>query len=151
MMISMLKEAFSYFKILNSEDPLLNVTWVEEFEEIQVHIMGKIQLEVLKELMASRFNIDVEFGPCKILYKETINTEVIGSGHFEPLRHYAEVHFKIQPAERNSKITFESKCHVDNLNIGHQNLIKTHVFERNHKGILTGSPITDIKITLIKG
>ena len=145
------KDVLKFFRILEGEDPALNVEYSELLKEIQVHIMGKIQLEVLKELMASRFNIDVEFGPCKILYKETINTEVIGSGHFEPLRHYAEVHFKIQPAERNSKITFESKCHVDNLNIGHQNLIKTHVFERNHKGILTGSPITDIKITLING
>ena len=145
------KDVLKFFKILEGEDPALNVEYSELLKEIQVHIMGKIQLEVLKELMSSRFNIDVEFGPCKILYKETINTEVIGSGHFEPLRHYAEVHLKMQPSERNSKITFESKCHVDNLNIGHQNLIKTHVFERNHKGILTGSPITDIKITLING
>ena len=145
------KDVLKFFKILEGEDPALNVEYSELLKEIQVHIMGKIQLEVLKELMSSRFNIDVEFGPCKILYKETINTEVIGSGHFEPLRHYAEVHLKMQPSERNSKITFESRCHVDNLNIGHQNLIKTHVFERNHKGILTGSPITDIKITLING
>lgn len=145
------KDVLKFFKILEGEDPALNVEYSELLKEIQVHIMGKIQLEVLKELMSSRFNIDVEFGPCKILYKETVNTEVIGSGHFEPLRHYAEVHLKMQPSERNSKITFESKCHVDNLNIGHQNLIKTHVFERNHKGILTGSPITDIKITLING
>lgn len=145
------KDVLKFFKILEGEDPALNVEYSELLKEIQVHIMGKIQLEVLKELMSSRFNIDVEFGPCKILYKETINTEVIGSGHFEPLRHYAEVHLKMEPSERNSKITFESKCHVDNLNIGHQNLVKTHVFERNHKGILTGSPITDIKITLING
>ena len=145
------KDVLKFFRILEGEDPALNVEYSEMLKEIQVHIMGKIQLEVLKELMSSRFNIDVEFGPCKILYKETINTEIIGSGHFEPLRHYAEVHLKMQPAERNSKITFENKCHVDNLNMGHQNLIKTHVFERNHKGILTGSPITDIKITLING
>ncbi len=86
------KEVFNYFKILNSEDPLLNVTWIEEFEEINVHIMGRIQTEILKEIVKERFNLDIEFGPCNILYKETIKEKAIGSGHFEPLRHYAEVH-----------------------------------------------------------
>ena len=113
--------------------------------------MGKIQLEVLKEEIERRFNLDVDFGPCKILYKETIRGSVLGSGHFEPLRHYAEVHLKLEEGERNSGISFESKCHVDNLTIGHQNLIKTHIFEREHHGLLTGSPVTDLKITLLTG
>ncbi|MDU4939094.1 MAG: TetM/TetW/TetO/TetS family tetracycline resistance ribosomal protection protein [Clostridium sp.] len=145
------KEVFSYFKILNSEDPLLNVTWVEEFEEINVHIMGRIQTEVLKEIVKERFNLDIEFGPCNILYKETIKEKAIGSGHFEPLRHYAEVHLLMEPNNRDKGITFENKCHSDNLNIGQMNLVKTHVFEREHRGILTGSPITDIKFTLLTG
>lgn len=145
------KEVFSYFKILNSEDPSLNVTWVEEFEEINVHIMGKIQIEILKQIVKERFNLDIEFGPCNILYKETIREKVIGSGHFEPLRHYAEVHLRMKPGERNSGITFNNKCHTDNLTIGQMNLIKTHIFEREHKGILTGSPITDINFTLLTG
>lgn len=145
------KDVLKYFRILESEDPALNVEYCEPLQEIQVHIMGKIQLEILKEIAFSRFHLDVDFGPCKILYKETISREAIGCGHFEPLRHYAEVHIKIEPIERNSNILFESKCHVDNLNIGHQNLIRTHVFERKHKGILTGSQLTDVKITLING
>jgi len=145
------KDILKYFRILESEDPALNVEYREVLQEIQVHIMGKIQLEILKEIAFSRFQLKVDFGPCKILYKETINRETIGSGHFEPLRHYAEVRLKIEPAERNKGIFFESECHVDNLNIGHQNLIRTHVFERKHKGILTGSQLTDVKITLING
>jgi small GTP-binding protein len=145
------KDVLSIFKILDEEDPSLNVIWNEALQEIHLHIMGKIQIEVLKEVLANRFNLNIEFGPCKILYKETINTTVIGSGHFEPLRHYAEVHLKLEPGERNSGIVFESICNIDNLNIGHQNLVKTHIFEREHHGILTGSPLTDIKVTLLTG
>lgn len=145
------KDVLKIFMILDEEDPCLKVVWNEDLKEIHIHIMGKIQLEVLKEVLKERFALDVEFGPCKILYKETIANAVIGSGHFEPLRHYAEAHLYMEPGERNSGITFESKCHVDDLSIGYQNLIKTHVFEKEHKGILTGYPITDIKITLING
>ena len=146
-----IKDALKYFKILNEEDPSLNVFWNESLQEIQVHIMGKIQLEVLKEVVLERFNLDIDFGECKILYKETIKNTVIGSGHFEPLRHYAEVRLLMEPLKRGEGITFESKCHTDNLSYGFQNLVKTHVFEKEHKGILTGSPITDIKITLLTG
>ena len=146
-----IKDALKYFKILNEEDPSLNVFWNEALQEIQVHIMGKIQLEVLKEVALERFNLDIDFGECKILYKETIKNTVIGSGHFEPLRHYAEVRLLMEPLKRGEGITFESKCHTDNLSYGLQNLVKTHVFEKEHKGILTGSPITDIKITLLTG
>ena len=145
------KEVLGYFKILDAEDPSLNVLWNEKLEEIHVHIMGKIQLEVLKEVAKERFNLDVEFGPCKILYKETINSEVKGYGHFEPLKHYAEVHLKLEPIARNSGLDFENKCHADHLTTGHMNLVKTHIFEREHNGILTGSPITDIKVTLLTG
>lgn len=148
---SNVREVLGYFKILESEDPALNVKWNEALQEIHVHIMGKIQLEVLKELAKERFNLKVEFGPCQILYKETIGEKTIGCGHFEPLRHYAEVHLKLEPMSRNSGITFENKCHADDLTIGNQNLIKNHIFEREHHGLLTGSSITDIKITLLTG
>ena len=145
------KDVLRYFKILESEDPSLNIIWDEKFQEIQVYIMGVIQLEVLKNLMEERFNISIDFGPCEILYKETILDTVIGYGHFEPLKHYCEVHLKLEASEPNSGITFESTCHTDDLTIGNQNLVKTHIFEKDHHGILTGSPITDIKITLLTG
>ncbi|QGU94572.1 GTP-binding protein [Clostridium bovifaecis] len=145
------RDVLSYFKILEVEDPALNILWNEPLQEIQVHIMGTIQLEVLKELILERFNFSVDFGPCEILYKETILAETIGYGHFEPLGHYAEVHLKLEPGERNSGIFFESICHTDDLTIGNQNLVHTHIYEREHHGILTGSPITDLKVTLITG
>ena len=113
--------------------------------------MGKIQLEILKAIVKNRFNMDVEFGPCEILYKETIESETIGYGHFEPLGHYAEVHLRITPSDRNSGISFDSTAHVDDLILGHQNLVKTHIFEKDHKGILGGYPLTDVNITLLTG
>ena len=145
------KDVLNYFKILEEEDPALNVIWHEKLKEIEIHIMGKIQLEVLKEIVKDRFNLKVEFGPCEILYKETIARETIGCGHFEPLRHYAEVHLKLEPSERNSGIVFSSECSLENLEINYQRLIRTHIFEREHRGILTGSSVTDLKITLING
>lgn len=146
-----IKDVLKNFRILEAEDPSLNIIWNEDLKEIQVNIMGVIQLEVLKEVVKDRFNLNIEFGPCEILYKETINNSGDGYGHFEPLGHYSEVHLKLEPLERNSGILFENKCHADYLTIGNQNLIKTHIFEREHNGILTGSPITDIKITLMTG
>ncbi|MDU5110208.1 MAG: TetM/TetW/TetO/TetS family tetracycline resistance ribosomal protection protein [Clostridium sp.] len=145
------KDILRYFRILESEDPALNVNWNEALQEIQVSIMGKIQLEVLKEVVEERFNLKVDFGPCEIMYKETIGNISYGYGHFEPLKHYAEVHLKLEPNNRGEGITFENKCHADDLTTGHQNLIKTHIFERDHHGLLTGSPITDIKFTLLTG
>lgn len=145
------KEVFSWFKILEGEENTLSVTWDEKLKEIHVSIMGKVQLEVLKEVLENRFSCHIEFGTPEILYKETLNEEVIGYGHFEPLGHYSEVHLKIEPLGRNSGIVFESRCHTDDLTIGNQNLVKTHIFECEHRGILTGSPITDLKITLLKG
>jgi ribosomal protection tetracycline resistance protein len=145
------KEVLRYFRILENEDPALNVLWNETLQEIQVSIMGKIQLEVIKEIALERFNLKIEFGPCEIMYRETIENKTYGYGHFEPLKHYAEGHLKIEPNKRGEGITFENKCHADDLTTGNQNLIKTHIFERNHHGLLTGSPITDIKVTLLTG
>ena len=144
-------DVLKVFKVLESEDDSLNVVWDEALKEMHISIMGKIQLEVLKEVLLDRFNLYIDFGNPEILYKETINGEALGCGHFEPLGHYSEVHLKIEEGERGSGITFYNKCHVDDLSIGNQNLIKTHIFEREHKGILTGSPITDLKITLLTG
>lgn len=145
------KDILNCFKILEEEDPALNVVWDEKLHEIEVHIMGVIQIEVLKQLVMERFNISVDFGPCEILYKETILEGTIGYGHFEPLRHYAEVHLRLEPGPRNSGITFYNECAAEDITTGNQNLIRTHIFEREHHGILTGSPVTDIKVTLLTG
>ncbi|MFD2680319.1 GTP-binding protein [Bacillus seohaeanensis] len=146
-----MKEALHYFKILDAEDPSLNVTWEESLQEIHIHVMGKIQLEVLEQLVKERFHLNVAFDNPEILYKETIDTEVVGYGHFEPLGHYAEVHLKLEPGERNNGITFTNNCHADDLTVGNQNLIRHHLFERKHRGLLTGSPLTDVKVTLLTG
>ena len=146
-----IREVLGYFKVLEAEDPALNIIWNEALQEIHVHIMGKIQLEVLKDIALERFSLKIEFGPCQILYKETIAEKTIGCGHFEPLRHYAEVHLKLEPLPRNSGIVFENKCHTDNLTVGQQNLVRTHIFESEHHGLLTGSCLTDIKVTLLTG
>lgn len=145
------KEVLSIFQILQNEEPSLNIVWNENLKEIQVNIMGKIQLEVLKEILKSRFDLNIDFGKSEILYKETVKERTIGYGHFEPLGHYAEVHLCIEPGLRNSGIKFKSIAHTDNLAQGHQNLVKTHIFEKEHSGILCGYPITDIEVTLITG
>ncbi|MGY5266691.1 GTP-binding protein [Paraclostridium bifermentans] len=145
------KEVLSIFQILQNEEPSLNIVWNENLKEIQVNIMGKIQLEVLKEILKSRFGLNIDFGKSEILYKETVKERTIGYGHFEPLGHYAEVHLCIEPVVRNSGIKFKSIAHTDNLTQGHQNLVKTHIFEKEHSGILCGYPVTDIEVTLING
>ncbi|WP_075980746.1 GTP-binding protein [Bacillus massilinigeriensis] len=145
------KEVLKYFRMLEAEDPSLNVTWEERLQKIYLHVMGKIQLEVLEQILLDRFQLKVTFGQPEILYKETIESEVTGYGHFEPLRHYAEAHLKIEPGIRDGGIVFENQCHTDHLPVGIQNLIKQHIFEREHHGILTGSPLTDVKITLLTG
>ncbi|MGG5461534.1 GTP-binding protein [Clostridium sp. B9] len=145
------KDVLGWFRILESEDKSLRVTWDERLKEIHVNIMGQVQIEVLKEVVKSRFNEEVEFGTPEILYKETIGESLIGYGHFEPLGHYSEVHLKLEPSTRNSGISFENKCHADHLTTGNQNLIRTHIFECEHRGILTGSPITDMNIILLTG
>lgn len=145
------KEVLRCFKVLDAEDPSLHVIWNEQAQEIHVHVMGIIQLEVLKQIVNDRFGFDVSFGDPKILYKETTRATVNGYGHFEPLKHYAEVHLKIEPAERNSGIAFANICHANDLSVGNQNLVRTHLFERPHHGLLTGSALTDVKITLLTG
>lgn len=138
-------------RLLEEEDPMLMVEWEEELRDISLQIMGPIQLEILKELISERFSYSVDFGPCNILYKETIASPVKGYGHFEPLRHYAEVHLLLEPAKKGSGITFHSRCHVDQLSLNYQRLIGSHVLEKEHRGILTGSPVTDLSITLLAG
>ncbi len=139
------------FHVLQEEEPALGVTWEESLRQLKVNIMGKIQLEVLKQVILERFQISISFGKPEIIYMETIAEPVTGYGHFEPLRHYAEVALRIEPGERGKGILFESQCHVDRLGINYQNLIRTHVFEAVHKGILTGSELTDVKIILMDG
>jgi len=146
-----MKEALRCFRLLDAEDPSLHVTWEERTQQIHIHVMGTIQLEVLKQLIKDRFQFDVSFANPEIIYKETIETKVTGYGHFEPLGHYAEVHLALEPGDRNSGITFENKCHANDITIGNQNLVRHHLFEREHNGILTGSAITDIKVTLLTG
>lgn len=146
-----IKDALKYFQLLDIEDPSLNVLWEERIQEIHIHVMGAIQLEILKQLILERFHFEVDFEEPQILYKETIDSTVIGYGHFEPLKHYAEVHLKIEPAGRNSGITFDNVCHANDLSIGNQNLVKHHLLEKAHNGLLTGSPLTDLKVTLLTG
>lgn len=145
------KEVLKSFRLLDAEDPSLQVYWDEYFQEVQVHVMGVIQLEVLVQIVKERFHFDVMFGEPKILYKETIETAVKGYGHFEPLKHYAEVHLLIEPAERGSGVTFHNICHANDLSIGNQNLVQHHLLEKSHHGLLTGSALTDVKITLLTG
>ncbi|MCU6710173.1 TetM/TetW/TetO/TetS family tetracycline resistance ribosomal protection protein [Paenibacillus sp. J5C_2022] len=146
-----IQEVLGTFRILHAEDPSLNVVWDEHLQEIHIRVMGLIQLEVLELLVKERFGQVISFGQPEILYKETVQSAVTGYGHFEPLRHYAEVHLLLEPGERGSGIQFTSTCHPDDLHYSYQNLIGTHLDEREHNGLLTGMPITDIKITLIKG
>ena len=136
---------------LEEEDPALNVSFVESTGGIDVNVMGPIQLEVLKQLMQDRFGIPVEFGRLRVMYMETIAAPAIGIGHYEPLRHYAEVQLRLSPGPRGSGITFESRCHVDELALNWQRLIETHVFEKAHKGVLTGARLTDVKVELLHG
>lgn len=138
-------------RILESEDPMLQVSFIKETENILISVMGKIQLEVLEQVIKSRFGITVYFEKPQVEYKETIKSAVTGYGHFEPLRHYAEVQLSLEPTARGSGISFESQCHVDNLILNYQKTIKSHVSEKVHRGVLTGSPITDIRIVLKDG
>ena len=141
---------FRTLKMLEEEEPQL-LAESREDQSLVVSVIGKIQLEVLTQVLKNRFGIEAVFAPPKVLYRETIASEVMGFGHYEPLRHYAEVHLRLEPAKRDSGISFASECHVDTLAIQYQNLVRTHVFERVHKGILTGSPLTDIRIVLTAG
>ena len=136
---------------LEEEEPQLHIVWEEALQEIHVQLMGEVQLEVLKTLIYERFGVEVEFGQGNILYKETIQNTVEGVGHFEPLRHYAEVQLLLEPGEPGSGVQCMSVCSEDLLDRNWQRLILTHLMETEHRGVLTGAPITDIRITLVSG
>ncbi|BBF41770.1 ribosome protection-type tetracycline resistance related proteins, group 2 [Lachnospiraceae bacterium KM106-2] len=138
-------------KQLEEEIPELHIVWNEKLQEIQAMLMGEVQIEIIKSMIAERFQIAVEFGEGNIVYKETIANTVEGVGHFEPLRHYAEVHLLLEPGERGSGMQFATSCSEDELDKNWQRLIMTHLEEKEHRGVLTGSYITDMKITLVAG
>ncbi len=136
---------------IEEEEPELHIVWNEELQEIKAQLMGEVQTEILKKQIEERFQVQVEFGPGNIVYKETIADTVEGVGHFEPLRHYAEVHLIMEPAEQGTGLKFASACSEDLLAKNWQRLILTHLQEKEHRGVLTGSVITDMKITLAAG
>lgn len=136
---------------IEEEEPELQIIWDEQLKEIQLQVMGEVQIEILKSLILSRFGIEVSFGSGRIVYKETIADVVEGVGHFEPLRHYAEVHLLMEPGNRGSGLQIAADCSEDILSKSWQRLILTHLGEKTHKGVLTGSAITDMKITLVSG
>lgn len=135
--------------ILGEEEPSLHVSVTGD--RMVIRMMGRIQLDVLQESMQRRFHLPISFGPARVMYRETVKSPVIGIGHYEPLRHYAEVHLRLLPGKPGSGITFRSLAHVDDLTLNWQRLIRTHVLEREHKGVLTGAPLTDVVVELLSG
>ena len=144
-------QMFGRLRELEEEDPQLHLVWREKSGEICAQVMGEVQIEILKNLIRERFQVPVEFGAGSIVYKETIQNTVEGVGHFEPLRHYAEVHLLLEPQQRGSGLTFQTICGEDELERNWQRLILTHLEEKEHVGVLVGAPITDMKLTLIGG
>lgn len=144
-------EMMRHLNILSQEDPNLKINYDEQTKKINLHLMGAIQIEVLQKLIETRTNIKVGFTTGAVVYKETIKDTVTGAGHFEPLRHYAEVHVRLEPLKQGSGLIFSNDLSADDLSLNWQHLIMTHMQEYEHKGVLTGSPITDMKITLIAG
>ena len=142
---------YRQLKALEDEEPMLLVSYNEDTKEIQLQLMGEVQKEILAHLIKTRFGLDVRFGKGNIVYKETITSPVEGVGHFEPLRHYAEVHLLLEPLEPGSGLVFDTACSTDDLSLNWQRLILTHLAEKKHRGVLTGSEITDMKITVIAG
>ena len=138
-------------RLLEEEDPQLHVVWDDRLKQIFVQIMGKVQLEILRSLIQQRFSLDVNLDQGRIYYKETIADTVEGVGHYEPLRHYAEVHLLLEPLPQGSGLVFSTRCSTDVLEAHYQNLVLTHLAEKTHLGVLTGAPITDMKITLLIG
>ena len=138
-------------QLLEEEDPQLHIVWNGQTEEIQIQLMGEVQLEILKEIIRQRFQLEIEFGEGKVAYRETIAESVVGAGHFEPLRHYAEVHLLLEPGAPGSGIVLDTDCREDLLDRNWQRLILTHLMEKEFPGVLTGSPVTDLKITLLAG
>ena len=145
------REVLPKLREIEEENPELHITWDETLEEIQAQVMGEVQIEVLQSIIKKRFNLDISFDDGQIVYKETIANTVEGVGHFEPLGHYAEVHLLLEPGEPGSGLQFGSNCSEDLLARNWQRLILTHLEEKDHKGVLTGSSITDMKITLVSG
>ncbi|MBQ1658624.1 MAG: TetM/TetW/TetO/TetS family tetracycline resistance ribosomal protection protein, partial [Clostridia bacterium] len=143
--------ALEKLKILENEDPQLNIIWNERYAKIQLRLMGEVQLEVLKAVISQRFGFEVGFGTGSIIYKETITDEVEGVGHFEPLKHYAEVHLLLKSGKRNSGIVFRSECREDCLDRNWQRLILSNLYEKTHIGVLGGFPLTDTEIILLSG
>ena len=143
--------ALDKLRRLEQEDPQLHVVWNETLGQIHLQLMGEIQLEVLRTLLAQRFGLEVSFGPGGILYKETITEPIEGVGHYEPLRHYAEVHLKLEPLPPGSGMQYAADCREEVLDKNWQRLVLTHLEEKQHLGVLTGAPLTDMKITLIAG
>ncbi|MDE7262906.1 MAG: TetM/TetW/TetO/TetS family tetracycline resistance ribosomal protection protein [Oscillospiraceae bacterium] len=143
--------ALDKLRTLEEEDPQLHIFWNERLQELNVRLMGQVQLEVLRRVIAQRFGLEVDFGPGSIVYKETIAAPAEGVGHYEPLRHYAEVRLLLEPGEPGSGLRFATACSEDRLGRNWQRLILTHLEEKVHLGVLTGSPITDMKITLTAG
>ena len=139
-----------FLRKMEAQDPMLEVSREPDMKEVYVHIVGKIQLEVLKELALERYNLDIAFGEFRIVYRETITSPIMGYGHFEPLRHYAEVHLRLEP-NPGGGLAFKSELHTDKLGKQYQNLIRHHVLERDHKGVLTGSSLTDVCFVLTNG
>ncbi|MBQ6711877.1 MAG: TetM/TetW/TetO/TetS family tetracycline resistance ribosomal protection protein, partial [Clostridia bacterium] len=146
-----LPETMRKLRQLEEEDPQLHILWDERLREVQVQLMGEVQLEVLQRQIKERFAMDVSFGQGSVVYKETIAAPVEGVGHFEPLRHYAEVHLLLEPGPRGSGLVFDSLCSTDALDLNWQRLILTHLEEKQHLGVLTGSPITDLRISILSG
>ena len=146
-----LPETMRKLRQLEEEDPQLHILWNERLQEVHVQLMGEVQLEVLQRQIRDRFGMAVSFSQGNVVYKETILEPVEGVGHFEPLRHYAEVHLLMEPAPRGSGLTFDSLCSTDHLDLNWQRLILTHLEEKQHVGVLTGSPITDMKISVLSG
>ena len=137
--------------LLEEEDPQLHLVWNERLREIHIQLMGEVQLEILQALAAQRFGLAITFGPGGIVYRETIAAPVEGVGHYEPLRHYAEVHLKLEPLPRGSGMQFAADCREEVLDKNWQRLVLTHLEEKQHLGVLIGAPLTDVKITLIAG
>lgn len=144
-------EMMGKLRELEEEDPQLHIVWDEQLQEIHAQVMGQVQIEVLTRLIRERFGVAVVFGQGSIVYKETIAAPVEGIGHFEPLRHYAEVHLLLEPGEPGSGVQVMSACSEDVLDLNWQRLIATHVAEREHPGVLTGAPLTDVKVTILTG
>ncbi len=148
---SALQRLLPKFRILEEEDPTLGIAWNDALKELQIRVMGDIQLEIIKRQMFDRFGENVDFDRGSVLYKETVSGPVLGVGHFEPLRHYAEAQLLIEPAERGSGINAESRVSTNDLDLNWQRLILTHIFERTHRGVMTGAELTDVNIALVAG